>query len=95
MSAEVTIIQAPRLFDAAGTNYQEGASLWIEEDKITGVYGREAPAAPENARVLDYADACILPGLIDSHTHLMYGTGERMKGPRSYDHVNEEDSDSL
>ncbi len=95
MSAEVTIIQAPRLFDAAGTTHKEGASLWIEGDKITGVYGREAPATPEHARVLEFENGCILPGLIDSHTHLMYGTGERMKGPRSYDHVNEEDSDGL
>ncbi len=95
MTAETTIIRAPRLFDAAGTTFEAGASLWMEGDRITGVYGREAPTVPANARVLDYAEACILPGLIDSHTHLMYGTGERMKGPRSYDHVNAEDSDGL
>ena len=95
MTAEVTIIRAPRLFGSEGTVHDHGASLWIEGDRITGVYGSEAPAVPENARVLDFPDGCILPGLIDSHTHLMYGTGERMGGPRSYDHVNDVDSDGL
>ena len=95
MTAEVTIIRAPRLFGAEGTVHDHGASLWIEGDSIIGVYGSEAPAVPGNARVLDFPDGCILPGLIDSHTHLMYGTGERMSGPRSYDHVNDEDSDGL
>ena len=32
---------------------------------------------------------------MDAHVHLMYGTEDRMSGPRSYDHVNEADSDSL
>ncbi len=95
MTVEVTVIRAPCLFSATGTVHRHGASLWIEGDRITGIYGHEAPAVPENARVLDYPEGCILPGLIDSHTHLMYGTGERMSGPRSYDHVNEEDSDGL
>ncbi len=95
MTVAVTIIRAPRLFSAAGPSYHHGASLWLEGAQITGVYGREAPTIPENACVLDFPDGCILPGLIDSHTHLMYGTGERMSGPRSYDHVNEADSDGL
>lgn len=95
MTAEVTIVRAPRLFSATGTVHNHGASLWMEGDRITGVYGSESPAVPENARVLDFPEGCILPGLIDSHTHLMYGTGERMSGPRSYDHVNDEDSDGL
>ena len=94
-TSDLLIIQAPRLFSAAGPVFENGASLWIAGDRITGVYGAEAPAAPAQARVLAYADACILPGLIDSHTHLMYGTGGRMSGPRSYDHVNEEDRDGL
>lgn len=95
MTTDVTIIRAPRLFGSEGTVYNHGASLWIEGDRITGVYGGEAPAVPESARVLDFPEGCILPGLIDSHTHLMYGTGERMSGPRSYDHVNDEDNDGL
>lgn len=95
MTHDLTIIQAPRLFDAVGHYHQHGASLWIEGTRITGVYGKEAPAVPENARVLEFERGCILPGLIDSHTHLMYGTGGRMGGPRSYDDVNDQDNDGL
>jgi imidazolonepropionase-like amidohydrolase len=95
MTADITIIRAPRLFDAAGVFHKDGASLWWEGERITGVYGQEAPPIPDQARVLDFDQGCILPGLIDSHTHLMYGTGNRMSGPRSYDHVNDQDGDGL
>ena len=51
-TADLLIIQAPRLFSAAGPVFERGASLWIEGERITGVYGAEAPAAPAQARVL-------------------------------------------
>jgi imidazolonepropionase-like amidohydrolase len=92
---QTLIIRAPRLFDAAGNEYRDGASVWVEGKHIKAVYGREAPPPPRDARVLDFPDGCILPGLMDSHTHLMYGTAHRMQGPKSYDYVNAEDSDTL
>lgn len=95
MSAELTVVRGARLFDAAGNEHWHGGSVWIEGDRITGVYGHEAPETPENVRVLEFPSGTILPGLMDSHVHLMYGTADRMRGPRSYDHVNEEDSDGL
>ena len=95
MDAELTIIRGARLFDAAGNEHRQGGSVWIEGDRIAGVYGHEAPDVPEKARVLDFPDGTILPGLMDSHTHLMYGTADRMQGPKSYDHVNDEDGDGL
>jgi imidazolonepropionase-like amidohydrolase len=95
MNAPTLILQAPRLFDAAGNFHQDGASLWIAGERILAVYGHEAPETPPNVPVLHYSDATILPGLIDSHVHLMYGTGDRMSGPRSYQDVNEADSDAL
>lgn len=95
MEDQLTIIRAARLFDAAGGEHWHGGSVWIEGDRIKGVYGVEAPEAPESARILEFPNGCILPGLMDSHTHLMYGTGNRMSGPKSYDHVNQEDGDGL
>lgn len=99
----ITIIRGRMLFDAAGHEHRDGANVWIEEapqgapegGRIRAVYGREAPAPPAGARVLDFADGCILPGLIDSHVHLMLGTADRNAGPRSYNHVMDEDSDAL
>ncbi len=90
-----TILRGGMLFDAAGTVHRDGASVWIEGGRIRGVYGREAPPPPRGAQVLEFADACILPGLIDSHVHLMLGTADRNNGPRSYHHVMDEDTDAL
>ncbi len=89
------ILRAPRLFDGAGRSYVDGASVWVAGDRISAVYGREEPPLPPNVRVIDISDGTILPGLMDSHVHLMYGTGARMQGPKSYHHVNEQDSDAL
>ena len=95
MAETTLIVRAPRLFDAAGRSYTDGASVWIAGDRISAVYGREAPATPPNVELIDISDATILPGLMDSHVHLMYGTAHRMQGPKSYHNVNEEDSDAL
>ena len=91
----VLIIRGKYLFDAEGGEYRDGASVWVQGERIIGVYGQESPPEPPNAEVLEFPEGCILPGLMDSHVHLMYGTEGRMSGPRSYDHVNEADSDSL
>lgn len=89
------IIRGRYLFDAEGGEQRGGASVWVRGDRITGVYGRESPPEPPGAIVLDFPSGCILPGLMDSHVHLMYGTEDRMRGPKGYDHVNEADSDEL
>ena len=91
----VIVIKAPRLFDGNGNFYENGASVWIEGSAITAIYGDESPAPENGAQVLEFEDGCILPGLMDSHVHLMYGTAGRMSGPRSYDDVNDIDSDAL
>jgi len=94
-SNKTLIIRAPRLFDGAGNEHRDGASVWVEGERIKAVYGPEAPPSPPEAQVLDFPDGCILPGLMDCHVHLMYGTVDRMQGPKSYHHVNEADSDAL
>ena len=91
----VIVINAPRLFDGNGNFYENGASVWIEGSAIKAIYGDESPNPGPGAQVLEFEDSCILPGLMDSHVHLMYGTAGRMSGPRSYDDVNDMDSDAL
>lgn len=95
MADPTLIIRAQHLFDAAGGEYHHGANVWVEDDRIQAVYGREAPDPPPDTKILDFPDGCILPGLMDSHVHLMYGTADRMRGPKTYHHVNTEDSDAL
>ncbi|MBO36545.1 MAG: hypothetical protein CL612_01780 [Anaerolineaceae bacterium] len=89
------VVKAPRLFDGNGNFHEHGASVWIEGSAIKAIYGSESPDPLPGAQVLEFEDACILPGLMDSHVHLMYGTADRMSGPRSYDDVNDIDSDAL
>ena len=89
---QLLIIRAGMLFDGAGGEHDEGSSVWIRGNRIIGVYGQESPAPPRDAHVVEFPDGCLLPGLIDTHVHLMYGTADRRSGARSYHQVNEADS---
>jgi imidazolonepropionase-like amidohydrolase len=95
MGDNLIVIQAPVLFDAAAAEHTHGASLWVSGERIVGVYGHDGPVAPANAQVLTFPNGCILPGLMDSHVHLTLGTADRHNGPRTYDHIMEEDNDGL
>ncbi|MGA7617109.1 MAG: amidohydrolase family protein [Thermoanaerobaculia bacterium] len=67
----VTAIRAARMFDSQrGTIVPDGVVI-VEGRKIVDA-GSRLPI-PANAEVVDLGDATILPGFIDSHTHL---TGE-------------------
>ncbi len=66
------IIHAALLFDGANGATQPDQAVWITDGRIRAV--GPAPAirqqAPPDSQVIDLGDACLAPGLIDSHTHL-------------------------
>jgi imidazolonepropionase-like amidohydrolase len=62
-------IRAARLIDGKSQTVVNNAVILIENDKITAV-GSALPV-PADAKVIDLGDATLLPGLIDSHTHLL------------------------
>jgi imidazolonepropionase-like amidohydrolase len=69
----VTLIKAGRLLDPRTGNVLSPAAVLIEEGKIKEV---GAPAnvqahLPVGAKTIDLGGATLLPGLIDSHTHLL------------------------
>jgi imidazolonepropionase-like amidohydrolase len=70
--ADVTRILAPRLIDGRGGPPLERAALLLEESTIRAVGPEEEVRPPDGATVetLVYPDATVLPGLIDTHTHL-------------------------
>ena len=76
-----TILKADRLIDGNGGPVAEQAAILLEDDAISRVGTRETVQAPEGApvRELDYGDATILPGLVDSHVHLI-GIGDGRAG---------------
>ena len=66
---QTVAIRALRLVDAKGDNVLKDAVVLVLGERITAV-GSGLPV-PANAKVIDLADATLLPGLIDVHTHLL------------------------
>jgi imidazolonepropionase-like amidohydrolase len=65
----ITALRAARLIDAKGDTVTSNAVVLISGEKITAVGSNLS--IPANAKVIDLGDATLLPGLIDSHTHLL------------------------
>jgi imidazolonepropionase-like amidohydrolase len=72
-SAAVTLIKAGRLLDPRTGKVVSPAAVLIENGKIkeVGAPLRVQADAPAEVRTIDLGDATMLPGLIDSHTHLL------------------------
>jgi imidazolonepropionase-like amidohydrolase len=72
-AAPVTLVRAGRLLDPRTGNVLSPAAVLIENGKIkeVGPPARVQADAPAGVRTLDLGSATLLPGLIDSHTHLL------------------------
>ena len=66
-----TVLRAARIFDGTGDRVLENAVIGIEGSKIKAV--GSGIAIPPGATTIELRDATLLPGFIDSHTHI---TGE-------------------
>jgi imidazolonepropionase-like amidohydrolase len=66
-----TVIHAGRLIDGVAKAPRERVSILITTDRIIGI--QDGFATPQGARIIDLSRATVLPGFIDSHTHI---TGE-------------------
>ena len=71
--APVTLVKAGRLLDPRTGNVLSPAAVLIEDGKIkeVGSLPQVQAHAPAGARTIDLGSATLLPGLIDSHTHLL------------------------
>ena len=80
-NADFTILKAARLVDGNGGPIAERAAILLEGDAIRRIGTSETVQAPEGASVreIDYGDATIMPGLVDSHVHLI-GIGDGRAG---------------
>src|SRR5438045_6176636 len=71
--ASVTLVKAARLLDPRTGNVLSPAAVLIESGKIkeVGAASRVQADAPAGVKTIDLGSATLLPGLIDSHTHLL------------------------
>jgi imidazolonepropionase-like amidohydrolase len=70
--APVTLVKAGRLLDPRTGKVLSPVAVLIEDGKIkeVGAPSQVQPHAPAGAKTIDLGSATLLPGLIDSHTHL-------------------------
>jgi imidazolonepropionase-like amidohydrolase len=71
--APATLVKAGRLLDPRTGNVLSPAAVLIEEGKIkeVGAPAKVQAHLPVSAKTIDLGAATLLPGLIDSHTHLL------------------------
>src|SRR4051812_27767622 len=74
----VTVIKAARLFDAKSDKIVQPGIVVVAGKQIQSVSGQ----IPANATVIDLGDATLLPGFIDSHTHLTMAFNPDYNGGR-------------
>ena len=67
-SAQTVVIRAGHVVDVASGTVIDNQSILIEDGKITSIGSRVV--APDGTPVIDLSDQYVMPGLIDSHTHL-------------------------
>src|SRR5260221_3029996 len=72
-SAPLILVKAGRLLDPKTGNVLSPAAVLIENGKIkeVGPPAQVQAHAPTGVKTIDLGSATLLPGLIDSHTHLL------------------------
>ena len=81
-AAQVTIVKAGRLLDVQTGRVEKNLRIRVEGTTIAAV-GADLPI-PAGARVVDLSAAMVLPGLIDSHTHVCLAPEDAQKSPVLY-----------
>ncbi|TXC94074.1 allantoinase AllB [Streptomyces sp. ISID311] len=66
MSERELVLRSTRVVTPQGTR---AASVTVQDGTITAVLPYDAPA-PAGARVVDFGDDVLLPGLVDTHVHV-------------------------
>jgi imidazolonepropionase-like amidohydrolase len=66
----ITVIKAGRLIDVTAGKLLTGQVIVIADERIREVGPAGSVKVPDGARIVDLSDSTVLPGLIDTHTHI-------------------------
>ncbi len=71
--ATVTLIKAGRLIDVRAGRVLENQGILVDGERIksVGPLAEVQKSVPSSARVIDLSRATVLPGLADTHTHIL------------------------
>ena len=75
----VTVIRAGTLIDGVSETPRKNQLIFVRGEKVVRVTG-SAEAIPSGANVIDLSNTTVLPGLIDSHTHIFLWGEDPAKG---------------
>jgi imidazolonepropionase-like amidohydrolase len=78
-STKLTVIRAGTLLDGTGDAARKNQVIFVRGNHIEKVSDASAQI-PSGATVLDLSNATVLPGLIDSHTHIFLWGEDPAKG---------------
>ncbi len=68
--ARTWVVRARWLIDGTSDKPRRNVQIVIRGNRIVDVIPANSPSLPEDARVIELGNATVLPGLIDTHTHI-------------------------
>jgi imidazolonepropionase-like amidohydrolase len=72
---KLTVIRAAWLFDGTSDSLTPNPTVVIDGGRLTAI-----ERVPDDASVVEYANATLLPGLVDTHVHLAFDASDDVVG---------------